>query len=150
VTRNEALEAARNDSWAVRVEAAEALATLSSREDFVAHTALMQLLLDESNTGVTLSAAEALLGRNDLYAASTVFAGLALAWSSWSDWIINAINAAWNEGRFDAESYSIQIFDGSDPLAKAGAREFSDWSGIGDGQGMTEWYRARRVPVSPE
>lgn len=150
MTRDEALRAARNDDWKKRKEAAAALAQLASYEDYVAHTALMRLLLDEYDTAITLEAAEELLKRNDLYSASTVFSGLALATNSEGDWIVNAIHSAWKRGQFDAEYFSEQIMAGTDALPKFGASDYLNWAHISDTntdadvKSQIEWYRANR------
>ena len=73
---DEALIASQDDDWQLRYAAAE---VLGGYTDDSAYTIMLQLLIDWEDTGVTLRAAQTLVGRGDLYGATLAFSGLALA-----------------------------------------------------------------------
>ena len=141
---DEALTASQDDDWRQRYEAAEVLGEYT---DDSAYTIMLQLLIDWENTGVTLRAAQSLVGRGDLYGATLAFSGLALAIEQSGHHILWEIHSGWYENRFDVELFSEQILAGENSVAKYGVRQYLNWHDIyrPKDEVTLNWYREHRT-----
>ena len=124
MNRSEALDASLSAEYTDRIAAAE---FLSAHTDDAACSALLRLLLDSDDTGVTQRAAEVLVARNDSYGAILVFAGLALADAEQADTILRVISPAWKMGTFAVEDHARNALAGANPWARFGAQRTLSW-----------------------
>ncbi len=72
-------------------------------------------------------AAKALLGRNDLYGATLVFAIVAVASAETNDHLLWEVSSAENEGVIQLDRLASEIEAGASAWAKAGLTKYGQW-----------------------
>ena len=128
MTRDEALEASDSLDWQLRCQAAKVLADFT---DDACAAALGGLLLDGQidggNWAVVIEAAQALLGRNDLYGADLVFAVVAIASAETNDHLLREIATAANEGVLHLDRIASEMEHGASAWGRAGLTTYREW-----------------------
>lgn len=121
------VELAQSRDYRDRADAGRGLASLAERPE--AREALSNLILDVDDTFVTCATAEALLRRKDTVGLGLVASALAVAESSYSDWIFDTVVAVFGVFSTDRDT-AVQLCEA---LSQSGDEHVS----LGAGQLIT-------------